>query len=287
MLDGEGGGGGNDEDDWDDGVDWKGQDVEVELPSAAEVGAKSRGVGAGGVIKEVVCNLTSIKDLRAQVIAKKHTGELNFIMPCFFSRVSEWPSLSTALTDLVQNHKFVGIVDYDLSLSAVQHSTKLYLINHAAIALVWIPLLFLLSRFRSEPLTVVDASFLFPQSEELFHQLGLLQFGAYARLTLEPAPDVRTLLETAIKFIPETELEEKDRPTKLEVSSSSFPFPSRSARRDESSLVLFLDSSIAVDLQSTPGTTRDARGVLQTQHHRGRKASIDPSSPEGILPQHG
>lgn len=40
------------------------------------------------------------------------------------------------LTDIVQNHKFVGIVDYDLSLSAVQHSTKLYLVNHAAIAYV-------------------------------------------------------------------------------------------------------------------------------------------------------
>lgn len=85
MLDAEGGGDGDadeDEDDWDDGVEWKGQDVEVELPSAAEVGAKSRGVGAGGVIKEVVCNLTSIKVLRAQVVQKKHSGEYIF---CFLT----------------------------------------------------------------------------------------------------------------------------------------------------------------------------------------------------------
>lgn len=137
MLDGEGGGGGDEEDDWDDGVDWKGQDVEVELPSAAEAGAKSRGVGAGGVIKEVVCNLTSIKDLRAQVVAKKHSGESNNITSRFFAALLTRSSFLldvSGLTDLVQNHKFVGIVDYDLSLSAVQHSTKLYLINHAAVA---------------------------------------------------------------------------------------------------------------------------------------------------------
>ena len=54
-------------------------------------------------------------------------------------------------------------------------------------------------------------------SEELFYQLGLLQFGAYARLTLEPPPDIRTLLETAMQFIPESDVAEVDKSVKIEV----------------------------------------------------------------------
>jgi hypothetical protein len=41
-----------------------------------------------------------------------------------------WPALS----EIVKSHKFVGVVDYDLSLSLLQHSTRLYLVDHAALA---------------------------------------------------------------------------------------------------------------------------------------------------------
>lgn len=76
LSQGEGQAGSAGEDDWDDGVQWKGKESdEVELPSEADMRARSRAVGAGGVIKEVKCNLTSIKDLRAEVLEKKHSGE--------------------------------------------------------------------------------------------------------------------------------------------------------------------------------------------------------------------
>jgi hypothetical protein len=62
----------DEEDDWDDGVQWKGETVEIEEPSED---GRSRGVGAGGAIKETKCTLTSIQELRAQVASKKHSGE--------------------------------------------------------------------------------------------------------------------------------------------------------------------------------------------------------------------
>lgn len=38
------------------------------------------------------------------------------------------------LTEILQRHTFVGIVDVNKCLSLIQHSTKLYLVNHGAIA---------------------------------------------------------------------------------------------------------------------------------------------------------
>lgn len=40
------------------------------------------------------------------------------------------------LAEILQKHVFVGIVDLGRCLSLVQHSKKLYLVNHGALAYV-------------------------------------------------------------------------------------------------------------------------------------------------------
>lgn len=40
----------------------------------------------------------------------------------------------TDLSEILEKHVFVGIVDLDRCLSLLQHSTKLYLVNHGALA---------------------------------------------------------------------------------------------------------------------------------------------------------
>jgi len=72
------------------------------------------------------------------------------------------------LTEILENHSFVGIVDLDRCLSLLQHSTQLYLVNHGAL------------------------------SEELFYQLGLRQFGNFNRLKLEPPPPLRAMVKLAV-----------------------------------------------------------------------------------------
>ncbi|OCF37800.1 DNA mismatch repair protein MLH1 [Kwoniella heveanensis BCC8398] len=76
------------------------------------------------------------------------------------------------LMEIMQRHAFVGIVDRHMCLSLVQHSTKLYLVNHASLA------------------------------DEHFYHLGLRQFGAFNRLRLQPAPELRELLHLAAEDEP-------------------------------------------------------------------------------------
>ncbi|EPS97454.1 hypothetical protein FOMPIDRAFT_1166598 [Fomitopsis schrenkii] len=97
-------------------------------------------------VRESQCYLTSVKSLRAAVVKGKHNQ----------------------LTEILQRHTFVGIVDVNKCLSLIQHSTKLYLVNHGAVA------------------------------EELFYQLALRQFGDMGRLRLNPAPSLRTLVALAV-----------------------------------------------------------------------------------------
>ncbi|EED84901.1 predicted protein [Postia placenta Mad-698-R] len=104
-------------------------------------------------IKESECFLTSVRDLRQAVLKGRHRR----------------------LSEIVQKHTFVGIVDVNRCLSLLQHSTELYLVNHGAL------------------------------TEELFYQLGLRQFGDMSRFKLDPAPSVRTLVELAIDAEPGTE----------------------------------------------------------------------------------
>ncbi|KAF8899820.1 DNA mismatch repair protein MutL [Gymnopilus junonius] len=97
-------------------------------------------------IKESQCFLTSIKNLRQSVLRSKHRQ----------------------LSEIIEKHIFVGIVDIHRCLSLVQCSTKLYLLNHDALA------------------------------EELFYQLGLRQFGDFSRIKLDPPPSLREMIKMAV-----------------------------------------------------------------------------------------
>ncbi|KAI0694214.1 DNA binding protein [Cytidiella melzeri] len=92
------------------------------------------------------CNLATVLQLREEVFTGKHDD----------------------LAEIIQKHVFVGIVDLGRCLSLIQHSKKLYLINHGALC------------------------------EELFYQLGLIQFGNFNRIKLEPAPSLRKLIKLAV-----------------------------------------------------------------------------------------
>ncbi|KZO89442.1 hypothetical protein CALVIDRAFT_569915, partial [Calocera viscosa TUFC12733] len=97
-------------------------------------------------ITESQCFLTSVQELRAAVKKGKHSH----------------------LAEIIAEHTFVGIASLGLCLTLVQSSTKLFLMNHAAL------------------------------SEELFYQLGLMQFGNIGKLTLEPAPSLEELVRLAV-----------------------------------------------------------------------------------------
>ncbi|KAF7323905.1 DNA-mis-repair domain-containing protein [Mycena kentingensis (nom. inval.)] len=74
------------------------------------------------------------------------------------------------LSEILEKHTFVGIVDLHKCLSLIQHATKLYLINHGALA------------------------------EELFYQLALRQFGNFSKMRLQPPPPLRKLIEIAVEL---------------------------------------------------------------------------------------
>ncbi|KZT53752.1 DNA mismatch repair protein MutL [Calocera cornea HHB12733] len=97
-------------------------------------------------ITESKCFLTSVEELRSAVKKAKHAQ----------------------LAEIIAEHTFVGIASLGLCLTLVQSSTKLFLINHAAL------------------------------SEELFYQLGLMQFGNIGKLALEPAPSLEELVRLAV-----------------------------------------------------------------------------------------
>ncbi|KAJ7484753.1 histidine kinase-like ATPase [Mycena latifolia] len=120
----------------------------TQIEGASSSKGKSADTSKSREIKESECYLTSVKTLRQKAIKGKHK----------------------LLSEILEKHTFVGIVDLDKCLSLIQHSTKLYLVNHGALA------------------------------EELFYQLGLRQFGDFSRLKLQPPPPLRTLIEIAIEL---------------------------------------------------------------------------------------
>ncbi|WVF72656.1 hypothetical protein IAT40_007474 [Kwoniella sp. CBS 6097] len=109
-----------------------------------DIGSGSR-KGKEKEIPESECEFTSIHELRK---AARKAG-------------------NAELMEIMRRHAFVGVVDRQMCLSLVQHSTKLYMVNHASLA------------------------------DEHFYHLGLRQFGAFNRLRLQPAPDLRELLQIA------------------------------------------------------------------------------------------
>ncbi|EAU81492.2 DNA binding protein [Coprinopsis cinerea okayama7 len=95
----------------------------IELESEDE-GAERGGMSDAGVqstatastktrdVPESVCILSSVHELRREVVEGKHER----------------------LTEIVQKSVFVGIVDLERCLALIQHSTSLYLVNYASLA---------------------------------------------------------------------------------------------------------------------------------------------------------
>ncbi|GAO49345.1 hypothetical protein G7K_3496-t1 [Saitoella complicata NRRL Y-17804] len=91
--------------------------------------------------------LASMKELKCDVRDQVHNG----------------------LSDLFANHTWVGLVDEKRRLAAVQHTTKLYLIDYGAV------------------------------SCELFYQIGLTEFGNYGSIRLQPPLNLKSLLKAAME----------------------------------------------------------------------------------------
>ncbi|KAG5513870.1 hypothetical protein PMAC_000492 [Pneumocystis sp. 'macacae'] len=93
--------------------------------------------------EKIIVKLTSIKELKDEIIRKQ----------------------CDVLTNIFMNHIFIGIVDEEKQLAAIQHSTELYF---------------------------VDYGFL---SFELFYQIGLAGFANFGTIKLEPELSLVELLE--------------------------------------------------------------------------------------------
>ncbi|CDU25734.1 related to MLH1-DNA mismatch repair protein [Sporisorium scitamineum] len=98
-------------------------------------------------ISDSDCSLTSVRRLRSQITKSQHRN----------------------LTDVVQNHTFVGVVDLDKGLSLIQHETRLLLVNHDAMI------------------------------REFAYQLVLRQFGSLKRVRLDPAPMLDGLIRLGLE----------------------------------------------------------------------------------------
>lgn len=134
-------------------------------------------------IKESQCFLKSVRDLRTAVMKAKHTRQCHLLavhLPSITASshathnttrstlAKPCPAFPAELGEILAKHTFVGVVDATRCLSLVQHNTRLYLLNHGALA------------------------------AELFYQLGLRQFGNFSRIRLHPAPELRTLVALAV-----------------------------------------------------------------------------------------
>jgi DNA mismatch repair protein MLH1 len=96
-------------------------------------------------IKESECFLTSVADLRKAVVKGKHTrGSPDIFLQKLISKGQGW-IIRIDLTEILESHIFVGIVDLDRCLSLLQHSTKLFLVNHGALAWVFPVVLYIYS----------------------------------------------------------------------------------------------------------------------------------------------
>jgi DNA mismatch repair protein MLH1 len=84
-------------------------------------------------IKESDCTLTSLKNLRQNVIKIKHRRKSQFPWTPH-GEIRPEIHLVLGLSEILEKHTFVGIVDTHKCLSLIQHSTNLYLVNHSSLA---------------------------------------------------------------------------------------------------------------------------------------------------------
>ncbi len=96
--------------------------------------------------ERVPVKLASVKELRAETREAFHDD----------------------LTTIFGEHVFVGVADSGRRLAAIQHLTKLYLVDYGAV------------------------------SAELFYQIGLTEFGNFGSIRLNPSLNLKDLLKVAL-----------------------------------------------------------------------------------------
>ncbi|KAK0568067.1 DNA mismatch repair protein Mlh1 [Tilletia horrida] len=116
------------------------------LSSHQTLGSSSQRPKTSKRLRDGDCSLTSVRELRAEILKSRHTG----------------------MTEVFQNHTFVGVAALEYGKSLVQHSTKLYMINHDKVI------------------------------EEFAYQLVIRQFGQMGEVRLEPAPKVSDLVSAVM-----------------------------------------------------------------------------------------
>ncbi|KAI5284562.1 DNA mismatch repair protein, partial [Ascosphaera aggregata] len=110
-------------------------------PSSAHDGLHYWGSGK----ERVPITLTSVKNMRTQVEKETHKG----------------------LTDILKAHTYVGLVDENRRIAAIQSGVKLYLVDYGLIC------------------------------TELFYQIGVSEFGNFGMIRLESSPRLQDLLSLA------------------------------------------------------------------------------------------
>lgn len=145
-------------------TDAKTRKITAMLPQAQERTALSREPTSGGMTYEytdkeaTICRLATIKELRAEVRENMHNE----------------------LTDIYSNHTFVGIVDDQKRIAAIQGGVKLFLVDYGMV------------------------------SAEYFYQLGLTDFGNFGCIRFDPPLILRELLNIAAKQMQDQESSEVD-----------------------------------------------------------------------------
>nr|WJN24862.1 mismatch repair protein [Farysia itapuensis] len=127
-------------------------DVDAEDSPSSDIATATSTKKQRGATVRIVdsdCSLTSVRQLRAHIVKAQHRN----------------------LTDTVQNHTFVGVVDIQRGLSLIQHETKLLLVNHDAFI------------------------------EEFGYQLVVRQFGSLKKARLEPTPSIEELVELGLSLL--------------------------------------------------------------------------------------
>lgn len=110
-----------------------------------------------------ICRLTSIIELRAEVREEMHND----------------------LTNVFASHTFIGAVDCQRRIAAIQSGVKLYLIDYAAVCKAY------------------------------FYQLGLTDFGNFGAIRFDPPLSLQELLEVAVEH-------EKNLPTNQRADEADF-----------------------------------------------------------------
>lgn len=93
-----------------------------------------------------ICRLTTVKELRESVRDAMHVS----------------------LTEIIGSHTYVGLVDPNRRIAAIQGGVKLFLVDYGMLC------------------------------NEYFYQLGLTDFGNFGRIQFEPALDIKALIALAV-----------------------------------------------------------------------------------------